>query len=136
MVDNMSKENRSKTMSRIRSKGNASTELKMVQLLDKNKIQGWQRDYKLLGKPDFVFENERIAVFIDGCFWHGCPKCFQMPKSNTEYWQEKIHKNKLRAKKVNKELELQGWKVLRFWEHSFKRPTYIIKKIIKSLNYR
>lgn len=129
MSDNMSKEKRSFTMSRIRSKGNISTELKMVELLRGNGIHGWRRHPKLMGNPDFIFKKQKIAIFIDGCFWHSCPRCFIEPKSNIEYWSAKIERNKKRDKKINAELNRLGWTVLRFWEHSFKRPKNILNKI-------
>lgn len=136
MSDNMSREKRSMTMSRIRSKGNASTELKMVELLEQNQIQGWWRHPNITGKPDLVFIQQKVAVFIDGCFWHGCPRCFQLPKSNVDYWLNKIARNKKRAKEVNKKLKQDGWIVLRIWEHAFKRPGSIIKRINKVLSQR
>lgn len=134
MPDNMTKMQRSATMSKIRSKGNISTELKMVQLLKSNSIHGWRRHQKLLGQPDFVFRDRKVAVFIDGCFWHGCPRCYIKPKSNIEYWSGKIVRNKARGKEVNRELRRLGWKVLRFWEHSFTRPKEIISRLKTSLN--
>jgi len=133
MADNMSKEQRSFTMSRIRSNNNNSTELKLLDILLQHNISGWERDSNIIGKPDFVFFEKQIAIFIDGCFWHGCPKCFNMPKSNEEYWSVKITQNKKRARFVNSELKRNGWKVIRIWEHSFKRPSFILKKIIKAL---
>ena len=129
MPDNMTKKQRSITMSKIRSKGNLSTELKMVELLKSSGIHGWRRHQKLVGRPDFIFRDKKIAVFIDGCFWHGCARCFIKPKSNVKYWFAKIARNKDRSKEVNRELKGHGWTVLRFWEHSFKRPQNILKKL-------
>lgn len=134
MTDNMSREKRSFTMSRIRAKGNLSTELKMVELLRRNGIHGWRRHQKIVGNPDFIFRDKKIAIFIDGCFWHGCPKCFIKPKSNVEYWLPKIDRNKKRDREVNAELRRQGWTVLRFWEHAFKRPQNVVNRIKKNLN--
>jgi DNA mismatch endonuclease (patch repair protein) len=133
MPDNMSKKQRSVTMSKIRSKGNLSTELKMVQLMKAIGIHGWRRHQRQVGKPDFVFRDKKVAVFIDGCFWHGCPRCFVKPKSNVKYWLAKIARNKDRSREVNRELKRLGWTVLRFWEHSFKRPQSIITKLDKAL---
>lgn len=129
MSDNMSKEKRSYTMSCIRSKGNISTEIRMIELFRNHGVHGWLRHPKLKGNPDFIFKKQRIAVFIDGCFWHGCPRCFTKPKTNIEYWLAKIERNKIRDKKVDAELKQGGWIVLRFWEHSFRRPKNILKKI-------
>ncbi len=129
----MSKKQRSATMSKIRSKGNLSTELKMVQLLKANDIHGWRRHQNLPGKPDFIFRDRKVAVFIDGCFWHGCPRCYVKPKSHIDYWSEKIVKNRARSRKVNRELRTRGWTVLRFWEHSLDRPYSIINTLRKTL---
>lgn len=104
-------------MSEVRSHGNASTELKMVKCFRKLKIKGWRRNQKLPGQPDFVFRHKRIAVFVDGCFWHGCPICYVKPKSNIEYWQNKIDRNIERDVDVDKLLDCKGWTLLRFWEH-------------------
>lgn len=133
MPDNMSKEKRSLTMSKIRAKGNLSTEIKMIQLLKSSDIKGWRRHQKLIGNPDFVFPKKKLAIFIDGCFWHGCPKCFVEPRSNIEYWSSKIERNKKRDKAVNTELKRLGWTVLRFWEHSLKRPKLVLKKLQQNL---
>ena len=129
----MSKQQRSETMSKIRSRGNISTEIKMVQLLRANSIVGWRRHAKLPGRPDFVFRKKKIAVFIDGCFWHGCPTCYVKPRSNVAYWSAKIARNRSRSKEVNRELRRLGWQVLRFWEHSLKHSTTIMRRIRKAL---
>ena len=72
------------------------------------------------GRPDFADKRMKIAVFIDGCFWHGCPLHYRAPKSNVKYWSEKIRKNKLRDQKVNSKLASDGWQVIRTWEHQVK----------------
>ena len=133
MADNLSISQRSYAMSKMRSQGNRSTELRMVELFRKNGIHGWRRNYKVHGHPDFVFLGKRVAVFIDGCFWHKCPKCFVRPKSNIEYWLPKIERNKKRDREVNVELRSRGWTVLRFWEHSLKRPKLVLKRLQQSL---
>jgi len=118
MPDIFTKENRSELMSRIRSKGNKNTEVKLAALFRKNRITGWRRNYKLFGKPDFVFRKERVAVFVDGCFWHGCPVHGRIPKSNKKFWREKISRNQKRDRKVLRTLRGLGWSVLRVWEHA------------------
>lgn len=132
----MTPQQRSFTMSRIRSRGNASTEQKMIQIFRLYRITGWRRNYPLPGKPDFVFRTWRLAVFIDGCFWHGCAKCHLEPKSNQEYWYEKIHHNKLRDKVVNKALKMRGWQVVRFWEHAMKHPERVASKMLRFVKSR
>lgn len=116
-------------MSKIRAKGNYTTEIKMVELLRKNKIKGWRRHQKVFGNPDFIFKENKVAVFIDGCFWHGCPKCYVSPQSNKDYWSNKISNNRIRDRRITKELMRQGWRVIRIWEHSMQRSYLIIRKL-------
>lgn len=92
---------------------------------------------RLPGKPDIVFPLEHVAVFVDGCFWHGCPEHFQQPETNAKFWHEKIRKNQARDKKVNVALESEGWKVLRFWEHEVKaNPDNCDRQVIRLLKSR
>ena len=119
-MDVFSKIKRSKIMASVKSRDAKSTELKFLSLLKERNIVGWRRNYPLIGKPDFAFSRLRIAVFIDGCFWHGCPKHCRMPSSNADYWNSKIEKNKIRDKKITKILKIKGWKVIRIWEHEIK----------------
>lgn len=116
-------------MAAIRSKGNKSTEIALIILMRSSGLSGWRRNSMLPGKPDFIFPRPRVAIFVDGCFWHGCPKCFVPPKSRQEYWEPKIARNKKRDRRVKQDLELSGWKVVRVWEHEFKQPTRLIGKL-------
>ena len=136
MADVHTKKQRSKNMSAIRSKGNKSTELVILQLLRKNKITGWRRHIKKIqGTPDFTFKKEKIVVFVDGCFWHGCPKCKAIPKTNKKFWINKMNINKQNDRKTNKILKADGWTIIRFWEHQIKKgPANLIKRIKKELN--
>jgi len=118
MVDTFSKDVRSQIMSKIRSK-NTGLERKFRKKLWKSGLR-YRIHYKLIGKPDIVFVTKKIAVFLDSCFWHKCPYHFREPKSNKEYWLQKIGKNSTRDKKVTKLLQKEGWVVLRFWEHEIK----------------
>lgn len=88
---------RAELMSRVRSKGNKTTEGRMAALLREGKITGWRRQIKIIGKPDFVWPKLRVALFVDGCFWHGhdCGRNLT-PKSNAEHWQRKIEATRLR----------------------------------------
>lgn len=122
MTDWLSPEQRSRNMSSIRSQGNASTEQKFIRLLRAGKISGWRRHQNLPGKPDFTFRKKRLAVFVDGCFWHGCPKCYRLPKDNRAYWKKKVESNRCRDRRVGRKLRETGWSTLRFWEHSLKTP--------------
>jgi DNA mismatch endonuclease (patch repair protein) len=120
MADVFTPEKRSKVMSLIRGKGNASTEQRMIKIFREHGIKGWRRNWPLPGKPDFVFPQLRIAVFVDGCFWHRCPKCYHAPATNAEFWDAKIGRNVERDKEVNRELKKRGWRVVRVWEHELK----------------
>jgi len=122
-MDTFSKTERSRIMSRVKSSGNRSTEAAFVALMKERGIKGWRRNQPVFGKPDFVFRKARIAVFIDGCFWHACPKHCRMPASNRDYWVRKIGRNAERDKKVSRELRRQGWTVARIWEHEIKDGT-------------
>lgn len=107
-------------MASVKSRDAKSTELKFISLLKEKGITGWRHNYPLTGKPDFVFSRFKIAVFIDGCFWHGCPRHCRMPSSNVNYWNNKIEKNKIRDKKITMTLKMRGWQVIRIWEHEIK----------------
>src|SRR5690349_8056353 len=105
-MDIMSKEERSERMGRVRAKGNRSTEARFRLALVRSGIRGWRlHDQSLLGCPDFAFQERRLAVFIDGCFWHGCPLCKRpLPVANRDYWRNKVNSNVLRARRVNSAL--------------------------------
>jgi DNA mismatch endonuclease (patch repair protein) len=117
MADMWTARKRSDVMARIRSSGNRSTELRLLEILQKKGIKGWRRKQRIFGRPDFVFKRERVAVFVDGCFWHACPRCFRRPRSNNTYWDAKLQRNRQRDRTVNRELRRLGWKVLRIWAH-------------------
>ena len=117
MSDIYSKSKRSAIMSRIRGKGNLKTELALVGLFRKHGIRGWRRDSRLIGRPDFIFPRLRVAVFVDGCFWHGCPDHGTQPKSNAAWWAEKIRSNMKRDRDTDSRLAVEGWTLIRIWEH-------------------
>lgn len=119
MSDVFTKKKRSEVMSKIRSRGNIATEIRLVSLMRRGAIHGWRRHQQIFGRPDFVFKRQRVAVFVDGCFWHCCPKCSNQPKSNAEFWSRKLTANRRRDRFVGKTLRRAGWKVLRIWEHEF-----------------
>ena len=135
MADVFSKAKRSDVMSRIRGHGNKDTELALIKLFRKHRTTGWRRGQPVFGKPDFIFRSARLAVFVDGCFWHGCPKHRKIPAGNREFWKKKFAANKARDLRVNKELRKLGWRVTRIWEHDFaKRGAACIRKIQTVLN--
>lgn len=122
---------RSANMRAIRSTGNRSTEWRLRSILIREGIRGWKlQDRLILGKPDIVFPSQRLILFIDGCYWHGCPKCGHIPKTNREYWTAKIGRNKLRDRRYSRELKRQGYRVIRIWECVLKKdPSRVLSKI-------
>lgn len=134
MADVFSKKKRSQVMAAIKSQGNKDTELKLANILRAYGITGWRRHQKLFGKPDFVFPRERLAVFVDGCFWHGCPKHGRRPGCNRDYWIPKLEGNKRRDIAVSETLRRTGWRVLRFWAHALGEPKSIAKRITSKLS--
>jgi DNA mismatch endonuclease (patch repair protein) len=134
VTDNLTTEQRSYAMSRIRSRGNSSTEKALITAMRLAGISGWRRKSALHGRPDFVFYRFHTAVFVDGCYWHGCKKCRLGSKSNNEYWVPKIEGNAKRDRRNSKELRAAGWKVVRIWEHDLKAdPMKCIKKIMVAI---
>ena len=118
MPDVFTRKKRSEVMSRIRSTGNRDTELRLIALFRAARIIGWRRKAKVFGRPDFVFPRQKIAVFVDGCFWHRHPGCkfAYTPNSRLEFWQRKFESNVARDKVVMRTLKRTGWRVLRVWE--------------------
>lgn len=116
-------------MSRIRSSGNKDTEMALAQLLRTHHITGWRRNQPVFGKPDFVFRNLKLAIFVDGCFWHGCPKHGTKPKGNAAFWRRKLAGNKRRDALVSRTLRRAGWRVLRIWEHELKHPAPLLRRL-------
>ena len=126
MPDVFTKEKRSHVMSRIRGSGNRDTELRIIALFRHYDITGWRRNARVFGKPDFVFPRERLAVFVDGCFWHrhkGC-KFAYVPKSRLEFWLPKFQNNVARDRIVDRALRKSGWKILRIWECQLSRKRW------------
>lgn len=121
MPDILTKSERSERMSRIRSSGNKTTELRLISIFRANRITGWRRNSNLPGKPDFLFRKQKLAVFVDGCFWHGCLAHGNRPTANRSFWAMKIARNRLRDREVTRMLKAKGWCVLRIWEHELPR---------------
>ncbi len=132
MADVFTKEKRSEVMRAVRGSRNKSTELRLISFFKEQKIIGWRRNFKLLGKPDFVFAKQRIVVFVDGCFWHGHTCRNTTPKNNADFWFRKISRNKMRDKEVNHSLKGSGWRVIRVWECCLKNEKRL-KTIFKDL---
>lgn len=123
---------RSRNMQRIRGRNNKTTEFRLRMALVRAGIKGWKvRPERVEGKPDFAFLKKKIAIFADGCFWHGCPIHGTWPKSNSDFWRNKIKTNQKRDVDVTRQLKKAGWKIVRIWEHE--KPTNATKKIVGAL---
>lgn len=124
---------RSKIMASIKGKHNKSTERKLRMAFVKAGLKGWVlHSEDIFGKPDFFFEKKRIAVFVDGCFWHGCRTCGHIPKTRSAFWKTKFERNQARAKLVKSTLRQKSIRVMRIWEHELKESGGL-KRIIKNI---
>jgi DNA mismatch endonuclease (patch repair protein) len=131
MADVFTKAQRSLVMSRVRGRGNASTELRTAALLRVNKVTGWRRNSLIFGKPDFVFRESKVALFVDGCFWHGCLRCYRAPRTSAAFWRAKIERNMQRDLKVSRHLKRLGWKVIRVKECQLETPARFLNRLKK-----
>lgn len=131
-MDNLTKNQRKKCMSHIKRR-DTKIEVVFRKAIWNRGVRGYRIDVNLPGKPDIFFPKYKIAVFIDGCFWHKCPLCYSEPKSNKEYWIPKIDKNVERDRRNEKELKDMGIQVFRFWEHDIsKNLEGTIEKFVQS----
>lgn len=135
MADVFPRTKRSEIMRHVTGTGNAATELKLIQIFRRNGITGWRRKYHLFGRPDFVFPHKRIAVFVDGEFWHGHRKRGQIPATNQAFWIAKIARNRARDRLVNRTLRAAHWTVIRIWQRdlSVSRQNSVVHQIRKHL---
>ena len=153
MPDVFTKAKRSQVMSRIRGRGNKETEVALAKLLRAARITGWRRHVQLRiaergtwntgahgvtrptfrVRPDFVFPKLKLAIFVDGCFWHGCPKHATMPANNRTFWLKKLTANKARDRQVTRTLRQRGWRVLRVWQHELARKNEA--RLMRRLEY-
>lgn len=120
-------------MSRVKGRGNAATELRLIKLFKQYGVIGWRRNFSTFGKPDFVFPRHRIVIFVDGEFWHGHPTRAKIPKTNRTFWKRKIEANKKRDRQVNRTLRAKGWAVIRIWQKDIPRPK-TIQRILSALS--
>lgn len=134
-VDRVDSETRSRVMTTVKARGNRSTELVLRLLLVRAGLRGWRVQPRYpVGRCDFVFEQAALAIFVDGCQWHGCPRCYRPPKSNRTYWSRKLKRNRVRDAEVNRLLRREGWQVIRIWEHQLREhPGSVLRKIRKAL---
>lgn len=132
MADVLTRKQRSYCMSQIKGK-DTQPEIILRKALSSAGLKGYRLHYKLPGRPDIVFPKKKITVFIDGCFWHKCPKCFIKPETNKSFWNKKIDTNVKRDGIVNSELKEKGWKVIRIWEHELWKEKIIKRKILDKI---
>lgn len=117
-------------MACVRSERNRSTEWRLRAGLIQAGVRGWRlHPMGILGKPDFVFWERRLLVFVDGCYWHGCPKCYRRPSSNREYWDAKVARNRSRDARTTAKLRRDGWHVMRVWEHRLSALDSVVQRI-------
>ncbi len=140
MADIYSRAQRSALMAKVRGRGNATTEEALAAILRAERWSGWRRQQAVRGRdaqgrpfrvrPDFVFRARRLVVFVDGCFWHGCPRHGTQPKGNAAFWRAKFRRNRERDCRDTRNLRRVGWKVVRLWEHALRvktRPALLSK---------
>src|ERR1700694_767253 len=126
---------RTRNMRAIRSLGNKTTERRLVSLLKQHHIRGWRlHPPNIAGKPDLVIQKARITIFVDGCFWHGCPQCGHIPATNRAYWTAKLARNTRRDREMSKTLKALGYRVIRVWECQLRAtPERCLKRIQREL---
>lgn len=124
----------SKIMSSIRGK-NTKPEMMLRKALWANGLRGYRLHWrKVAGCPDISYPGRRVAIFVNGCFWHRCPYCkLPIPKTHRDYWQKKLRKNSERDKKKKKELENINWEVFTFWECQIKKELPVVMKTLSFL---
>ena len=121
-------------MTRVKKSG-TKLEAKLAELLEAAGLTDFEcQARELPGTPDFVWRKQKVALFLDSCYWHGCALHLRMPRSNIEYWENKIALNRARDKRQSKELRGVGWRVIRLWEHELKNPLKTVSKIRRILS--
>jgi DNA mismatch endonuclease (patch repair protein) len=133
MADMFSASKRSEIMAKVKGRENRLTELRLIEVFRERKIRGWRRRARVFGNPDFIFPQARLAIFVDGCFWHNCPLHGSVPASNQLFWMAKLRRNKMRDQLVNRELRRAGWSVLRIWQHELRDTASVAGKVRRSL---
>jgi DNA mismatch endonuclease (patch repair protein) len=135
-MDTVSKKTRSQIMAKVHSRNNTSTERRLRSSLVGAGISGFRLNVEELpGKPDFAFFTQKVAIFVDGCFWHGCPSCYRRPHTSRKYWDEKVSRNIDRDKKTTRDLKNMGWLTIRIWEHSLTSLPKVRKKVQIALQF-
>jgi DNA mismatch endonuclease (patch repair protein) len=134
MADVFSRQKRSYIMSRVKGRGNLATELRLIAIFREHRIAGWRRRRGIYGSPDFVFPAARLAIFVDGCFWHGCPIHGALPRTNRAFWRDKLSRNRARDLQVNRVLRKLGWRVVRLWQHELHSSPAVARRVSKLLS--
>lgn len=134
MTDTFTSAERSEIMRRVKAR-DTTPELILRRLLWSAGVRGYRLNRNdLPGRPDIVISRARVAVFVDGCFWHGCPRCYRRPSSNRSYWDAKVERNMRRDRSQRSALRRLGWRVIRLWEHEVaKQPERCVTKILKAI---
>jgi DNA mismatch endonuclease (patch repair protein) len=140
MADVYTRAERSALMAKVRGRGNLTTEEALAKVFRAEGWSGWRRQRPIVGRgadgkrfrvrPDFIFASRRLAVFVDGCFWHGCPRHGTRPRGNAAFWRAKFRRNRERDRRDTRRLRRAGWQVLRLWEHALKpkaRPVLLAR---------
>lgn len=117
-------------MSRVKNK-DSGIEIIFRKELWKNGFRYRKNSSKYFGKPDIVLRRYKTVIFIDSCFWHGCPKHLRMPSSNQRYWKAKIIRNKERDKDINSYYRKNNWRIIRLWEHNILKNLKKCTKLIE-----
>ncbi|ANE45246.1 DNA mismatch repair protein Vsr [Paenibacillus swuensis] len=135
-MDNLKPEHRRKNMQNIRSKG-TKLEERISKTLWRHGVRFRKNSKSLPGRPDISIKKYKIVIFLDSCFFHGCPEHYIAPKTNPEYWVPKIERNRRRDQQINEIYTNMGWKVMRFWEHEVKRNLEsVVDMIVTSIKER
>ena len=121
MADVFDRVQRSALMRKIRARGNRTTEQTLVRIFRTNHVVGWRRHFPIVGHPDFYFPKLRVAIFVDGCFWHACPVHCRMPATNASAWRTKLLSNRQRDLRISSVLRGRGIRVVRIWEHDLRK---------------
>jgi len=132
-MDHVSKEVRSKIMASVRSRNNRTTEQALGRLLWAAGIRGYRKQWPVAGRPDFAWPSLKVAVFVDGCFWHGCSRCKYLPRTHTKFWREKIQANQRRDRRVSRQLRRAGWAVIRVKECTVSRAS-TLRRISRAIS--
>nr|VFJ54090.1 MAG: T/G mismatch-specific endonuclease [Candidatus Kentron sp. DK] len=133
MTDRLTPEQRRRCMSRVRGR-NTKPEVLLRRVLWAQGAR-YRLHAKLPGRPDLVFRGKRLAVFVDGCFWHGCPIHGEIPASNREFWEKKLGDNIARDRRIDAELSEMGWRVLRIWVHEIKEDVAAVAEKVMAARH-